>query len=73
VQSNPEVVAPQSIIRATVEESNGNVVAVLSRILDVAEKIAEKDTTVNLDGEKISDNTNKHNASRGYNLGLQST
>ena len=72
-QSNPEVVAPQSIIRATVEESNGNVVAVLSRILDVAEKIAEKDTTVNLDGEKISDNTNKHNASRGYNLGLQST
>ena len=48
-------------------------VAVLSRILDVAEKIAEKDTTVNLDGEKISDNTNKRNASRGYNLGLQST
>jgi hypothetical protein len=72
-QSNPEVVAPQSIIRATVEESNGNVVAVLSRILDVAEKIAEKDTTVNLDGEKISENTNKRNASRGYNLGLQST
>lgn len=33
--------------------------------------ILQKDTTVNLDGKKISENTNKHNANKGYNLGLQ--
>ncbi|MCY1713730.1 hypothetical protein [Caproiciproducens galactitolivorans] len=71
--TNPEIVAPQSIIRETVTEGNEGMVAVLAQILEVAQKIAEKDTTVNLDGKKISDSNNKYNANRGYNLGLQST
>lgn len=70
---NPEVVAPQSIIREVVDESNESVVAALATLIEIAQKISEKDTTVNLDGKKISQNTNKYNTNRGYNLGLQST
>jgi hypothetical protein len=71
--TNPEVVAPQSIIKETVEESNEGMVTVLAQILEVAQQIAEKDNSTYLDGKKISDNTNKYNANRGYNLGCQST
>lgn len=71
--SNPEVVAPQSIIRETVDESNEGVITVLSQILEAAEKIAAKDNNTYLDGEKITKNVNKRNANHGYNLGPQST
>jgi hypothetical protein len=72
-QSNPEVVAPQSIIRQTVDESNESIVAALAKLIEIAQQISEKDNNTYLDGKKISENTNKHNANKGYNLGLQST
>ena len=74
-QSNPEVVAPQSIIRATVttegNESLAN--AILTAAVQIVEVVEKKDTTVKLNDKVLAKSTNKVNASRGYNLGLQST
>ena len=71
--SNPEIIAPQSIIRETVEESNESVVTALAKLIELAQQIAEKDTSINIDGKPVAKVVNKINASRGYNLGPQST
>lgn len=69
-RTNPEIVAPQSIIRDTMEEANADVIDVLYQILAAAQEIAQKDTTIELDGEELAKSVNKNNRSRGYNLGI---
>lgn len=72
--ANPEVVAPQSIIRQTVDESNDSVVAAIYAMAQqIVQAVQEKDTSVNLDSKVLAKSTNKVNANKGYNLGLQST
>lgn len=72
--SDPEIVTPQHIIQETVDESNEAVVSVIVTMAEkIIEAINEKETTLELDGDKVTKNVNKRNASRGYNLGLQST
>ena len=72
--SNPEITAPQSVIRNTVEESNEGLAATfIAAAQQIVEAIEKKETTVEMDGEKVTKNVNKRNANRGYNLGLQST
>ncbi|WP_312694121.1 hypothetical protein [Caproiciproducens sp.] len=71
--SNPEVVAPQSIIRETVDESNDNVVAAIYAMAQqIVQAVQEKDTSVILNDKVLAKSTNKVNANSGYNLGLQS-
>lgn len=71
--SNPEIIAPQSIIRETVDESNESVVAALAKLIEIAQQISEKDTTLQVDSKTVAKVVNKVNASQGYNLGLQPT
>jgi hypothetical protein len=71
---NPEVVAPQSIIRNTVEESNETVVAAIyAMAAQIVQAVNEKDTTIKLDEKVLAKSTNKVNANSGYSLGLSST
>ena len=69
-RTNPEIVAPQSIIRDTMEEANADVIDVLYQILAAAQEIAQKDTTIELNGEQVARSVNKTNRSRGYDLGI---
>lgn len=70
--SNPEVVAPQSIIRETVTEGNeGLAKAIIVAAERIVEAINEKDTTVKLNDKVLAKSTNKVNANKGFNLGLQ--
>lgn len=69
--SNPEVVAPQSIIRETVTEGNeGLAEAIIAAAEKIVEAIQEKDTSVKLNDKVLATSTNKVNANKGYNLGL---
>ena len=52
------------------EEANADVIDVLYQILAAAQEIAQKDTTIELDGEELAKSVNKNNRSRGYNLGI---
>lgn len=56
-------------IQNGVENGNMPVVAALYQLIAIAERIAEKDTTVELDGEEIS-NVAARRTTTGYNLGL---
>lgn len=71
--TNQEIVTPQSIMRETLDESNEGIVSVLAQILEVAQQIAEKDTTLQMDGKTVAKAVNKVNSNQGYNLGLQPT
>lgn len=66
VANNDQIV---SGIQSGVENANVSVVAALYQLISVAEKIAEKDTTVEIDGEAITKSAASY-APRGYNLGL---
>jgi hypothetical protein len=71
--ANPAVVAPQSTASGTVEEPDESVATVLAQILEVAQKISEKDTTLQVDSKTVAKTVNKVNSNQGFNLGLQST
>jgi hypothetical protein len=72
--SNPEVVAPQSIIKETVTEGNeGLATAILAAAEQIVEAIEKKDTTVKVGEKVLAKTVNNVNANKGYNLGLQST
>jgi 2-keto-3-deoxy-L-rhamnonate aldolase RhmA len=73
VASNPEIVTPESIMKETFEESNEGMVSVLAQILEVAQQIAQKNTTLQMDSKEVAKTINKVNSNQGYNLGLQPT
>jgi len=56
---------------ASNDENEETKISLLVEQNNLLRALLEKDTTVNLDGEKVSQNTNKHNSNRGYNLGMQ--
>lgn len=66
VANNDQIV---SGIQSGVENANVSVVAALYQLISVAERIAEKDTTVEIDGEAVTKSAASY-APRGYNLGL---
>ena len=57
-------------IQVGVETANAPVVSVLYQLLDVAERIAEKDNTVQIGDEVIGASANRYNSNKGYNLGI---
>ena len=70
-KNNPEIVAPQNIMRETVEEANVSVVSALYELIEIAQQIASKDTTIELDGDEVGRSLDKTARSRGYNLGVE--
>lgn len=57
-------------IQVGVETANAPMVSVLYQLLDVAERIAEKDNTVQIGDEVIGASANRYNSNKGYNLGI---
>ena len=57
-------------IQVGVETANAPVVSVLYQLLDVAERIAAKDNTVQIGDEVIGASANRYNSNKGYNLGI---
>lgn len=57
-------------IQVGVETANASMVSVLYQLLDVAERIAEKDNTVQIGDEVIGASANRYNSNKGYNLGI---
>lgn len=70
-KSNPEIVAPQSIMRDTVQEANTSVVAALYQLIEIAQRISEKSTTIEIDGDTVGRQIEKSNRLRGYNIGVE--
>lgn len=60
----------------TPEKDDSKTDEILRAMFIVADKVVEaienKDTSVSLDGEKITQNVNRRNSNRGYSLGLSS-
>lgn len=57
-------------IQIGVEQGNVSVVAALYQMIGLLEQIAQKETTVELDGEQIAQAASARPVRRGYNLGL---
>lgn len=70
VANNDQIVES---LQGGVEAGNMPLLAAIYQLIAVAEQIADKETTIELDGEAIARSTRSYNAKRGYNLGLTST
>lgn len=57
-------------IQVGVEQANMSVVSVLYQLLDAAERIASKDTTIEIGDEVIGTSANRYNSNKGFDLGI---
>lgn len=71
VRNNPEIVSPQNIMRDTMEEANTGVISALYQLISIAEEIANKDTTIQLDGDEVGRSLDRRSRNKGFDLGVE--
>ena len=71
VRNNPEIVSPQNIMHDTMEEANTGVISALYQLISIAEEIANKDTTIQLDGDEVGRSLDRRSRNKGFDLGVE--